>query len=80
MGNKTNEIDCINPYLDDEGLFGWNKQYYRKNRKNIPWIRTWEVIIKIKKRIINLGFFEDPYTSNIVLNLVYNELKKEGFL
>lgn len=67
----------INPYIDIKGLFGWNKKYYSKNRRNIPWIRTWEVIIKLKRGMISFDFFEDPYTAKLVFDLVQKELNKQ---
>lgn len=47
-----------------------------KNNKN-PEKKCWQSSIRYKNKSKSLGYFEDPFTAELVYNLVRNELYKE---
>ena len=44
------------------------------NRKHNPWCRVWNSRITYNKYQTSLGVFEDPFTSELVYDIVYKEI------
>jgi HNH endonuclease len=69
-----------NKKFREKSLFDWTKKYYKEHEGHIPWVRIWECYFRfpgVKK--ISFDFFEGPYSSRLVFNLIKNELNFLGY-